>query len=101
MSKSSSVPWWSSLGFGKAAPAKDTDYGDMGTAFGLDASMDTLPMPVDGNAASTERSIIALSPRTSTASTTISPAACPSRGKTCGAFISHGTVARRLVASVS
>ena len=35
----------------KAAPAKDTDYGDMGTAFGLDASMDTLPMPEEGSAA--------------------------------------------------
>jgi hypothetical protein len=51
MSKSPSVPWWSSLGFGKPAPTKDTDYGDMGTAFGLDASMDTLPMPVEGGAA--------------------------------------------------
>ncbi len=47
MVKSSSVPWWSSLGFGKPAPAEDTDYADMGTAFGLDASMDTLPMPVE------------------------------------------------------
>lgn len=51
MSKSPSVPWWSSLGFGKAAPAKDTDYGDMGTAFGLDASMSTLPLPEAGSAA--------------------------------------------------
>jgi hypothetical protein len=51
MSKSSSVPWWSSLGFGKAAPAKDSDYADMGTAFGLDASMDTLPMPAEPAAA--------------------------------------------------
>lgn len=42
-SKSSSVPWWSALGFGKAAPAPDTDYADMGTAFGLDASMGALP----------------------------------------------------------
>lgn len=44
-SKSSSGSWWSALGFGKAAPAPDTDYADMGTAFGLDASMGTLPMP--------------------------------------------------------
>ena len=44
-SKSSSVPWWSALGFGKAAPAPDTDYADMGTAFGLDASMGALPLP--------------------------------------------------------
>lgn len=35
--------WWSSLGFGKAAPADDDDFADMGTAFGLDASMDTVP----------------------------------------------------------
>lgn len=44
-SKSSSGSWWSALGFGKAAPAPDSDYADMGTAFGLDASLDTLPMP--------------------------------------------------------
>ncbi len=44
-SKSSSGSWWSALGFGKAAAAPDTDYADMGTAFGLDASLDTLPMP--------------------------------------------------------
>jgi hypothetical protein len=42
-SKSSSVPWWSALGFGKAAPVPDTDYADMGTAFGLDASMGAQP----------------------------------------------------------
>ena len=54
MNKSSTVPWWSSLGLGKAAPAKDTDYGDMGTAFGLDATMDTLPMPDKGSAAEKE-----------------------------------------------
>lgn len=44
-SKSSSGSWWSALGFGKAAPAPDTDYADMGTAFGLDASLGTLPKP--------------------------------------------------------
>ena len=43
MNKSTSGSWWSSLGFGKSAPAPDTDYADMGTAFGLDASMDTRP----------------------------------------------------------
>lgn len=43
MSKPSSIPWWSSFGFGKRAPAADSDYADMGTAFGLDASMPTLP----------------------------------------------------------
>lgn len=45
-SKSSSGSWWSALGFGKAAAsAPDTDYADMGTAFGLDASLDKLTMP--------------------------------------------------------
>ena len=48
MSKSTSGSWWSSLGFGKAAPAPDSDYADMGTAFGLDASLDTLPLPEPG-----------------------------------------------------
>ncbi len=49
-SKSSSGSWWSALGFGKAAPAPDSDYADMGTAFGLDASLDTLPMPESADA---------------------------------------------------
>lgn len=35
--------WWSSLGFGRALAPVDDDYADMGTAFGLDASMDTVP----------------------------------------------------------
>jgi hypothetical protein len=35
--------WWSSLGFGKPVRAPDPDFADMGTAFGLDASMDTVP----------------------------------------------------------
>lgn len=43
MSKPSSSPWWSTFGFGKREPAPDTDYADMGTAFGLDASMSSLP----------------------------------------------------------
>lgn len=30
--------WWSSWGFGKAAHRAETDFADMGTAFGLDAS---------------------------------------------------------------
>lgn len=34
--------WWSSLGFGKAVAPVD-DFADMGTAFGLDASLDTIP----------------------------------------------------------
>lgn len=55
-SKSSSGSWWSALGFGKAAPAPDTDYADMGTAFGLDASMNTPPMPETRADARDERS---------------------------------------------
>jgi hypothetical protein len=35
--------WWSSLGFGRLGRAPEHDYADMGTAFGLDASMDTVP----------------------------------------------------------
>jgi len=54
MSKATSIPWWSSLGFGKRAPAPDTDYADMGTAFGLDASLDTLPAPEPGGSADNE-----------------------------------------------
>jgi len=33
------ISWWRALGFGRQDPAADTDYADMGTAFGLDASM--------------------------------------------------------------
>jgi len=33
------VPWWSSMGLSRPEPAPDTDYADMGTAFGLDASI--------------------------------------------------------------
>ena len=55
-SKSSSVPWWSALGFGsKAAPAPDTDYADMGTAFGLDASMGSQPVPEEHGASAKEK----------------------------------------------
>lgn len=32
-------PWWSAKVFRKPEPVPDTDYADMGTAFGLDASM--------------------------------------------------------------
>ena len=43
MNKPVSGPWWSALGMGgrDAEPegAADTDYADMGTAFGLDASL--------------------------------------------------------------
>ena len=33
------LPWWASMGFPRPQPAADTDYADMGTAFGLDASL--------------------------------------------------------------
>jgi hypothetical protein len=39
MSKWSDRSWWSSLGLGKRAADDGDDFGDMGTAFGLDASM--------------------------------------------------------------
>ena len=39
MNKQTSRSWWSSLGLGKRAVDDGDDFGDMGTAFGLDASM--------------------------------------------------------------
>jgi hypothetical protein len=39
MGKWSGRSWWSSLGLGKRAADDADDFGDMGTAFGLDASM--------------------------------------------------------------
>ncbi|HJV62863.1 MAG TPA: hypothetical protein VJ743_18080 [Albitalea sp.] len=33
------IPWWVSMGFQRLQPPPDTDYADMGTAFGLDASL--------------------------------------------------------------
>ncbi|MBX3603693.1 MAG: hypothetical protein KF788_00400 [Piscinibacter sp.] len=48
---SSSSPWWSSFGFGKREAPPDTDYADMGTAFGLDASMPSLPAEDEPQAA--------------------------------------------------
>lgn len=48
MNKPTTRPWWTSLGFGPAPPEPDTDYADMGTAFGLDASMSSLPAEGDG-----------------------------------------------------
>jgi hypothetical protein len=39
MNKVPNQPWWSSMGLVKPEPPQDTDYADMGTAFGLDASM--------------------------------------------------------------
>lgn len=47
MNKPTSRPWWTSLGFGSPEPEPDTDYADMGTAFGLDASMSSLPGEAD------------------------------------------------------
>lgn len=49
MNKPTTRPWWASLGFGPAEPEPDTDYADMGTAFGLDASMSSLPASDDGS----------------------------------------------------
>ena len=40
MNKVPKIPWWSSMGLRKPESSPpDTDYADMGTAFGLDASM--------------------------------------------------------------
>jgi hypothetical protein len=39
MSKWSGRSWWSALGLGKRAADDADDFGDMGTAFGLDASL--------------------------------------------------------------
>ena len=39
MNKVPNVPWWASKGLAKPDAAPDTDYADMGTAFGLDASL--------------------------------------------------------------
>ena len=39
MNKQPNIPWWASMGFRKPDAPVDTDYADMGTAFGLDASM--------------------------------------------------------------
>ena len=33
----SNKPWWSNMRLRRKEPAPDTDYADMGTAFGLDA----------------------------------------------------------------
>jgi hypothetical protein len=39
MNKVPNQAWWSSMGFPKPEPTRDEDFADMGTAFGLDASM--------------------------------------------------------------
>jgi hypothetical protein len=41
--KPTNLPWWASMGFPQPTPAADTDYADMGTAFGLDASLGKTP----------------------------------------------------------
>ena len=43
MDKVPNQAWWSTMGLHKPEPARDTDFADMGTAFGLDASMVALP----------------------------------------------------------
>ena len=53
MNKVPNIPWWSSMGLRKPEPAPDTDYADMGTAFGLDASLsprEELPLAEAGDA---------------------------------------------------
>jgi hypothetical protein len=53
------LPWWSSMGFARSEPVPDTDYADMGTAFGLDASLtcerDGEPRPQGDAGPSTDR----------------------------------------------
>lgn len=39
MNKFAKTPWWTCIGFCRPEAAQDTDYADMGTAFGLDASL--------------------------------------------------------------
>jgi hypothetical protein len=39
MNKVAKSPWWASIGFSRPQAEQDTDYADMGTAFGLDASL--------------------------------------------------------------
>ncbi len=39
MNKLSALPWWSAVGSHQPTPPGDDDYADMGTAFGLDASL--------------------------------------------------------------
>jgi len=51
MNKPNKSPWWASMRFRQSDPSgPDTDYANMGTAFGLDASlrMDGEVPPVAG-----------------------------------------------------
>jgi hypothetical protein len=43
MNKVPTLTWWKSMGLRKSEPTCDTDFADMGTAFGLDASMSPMP----------------------------------------------------------
>lgn len=54
MSKRISTSWWSALGFGKRSESVENDFADMGTAFGLDASIEALPVTHDSSAADSE-----------------------------------------------
>lgn len=49
MSKRAGRSWWMALGLGTPAADDGDDFGDMGTAFGLDASMGP-PTPADSAA---------------------------------------------------
>jgi hypothetical protein len=54
MSKVPNIPWWQTMGLPKDEPVADTDYADMGTAFGLDASLspgDSVPREAPADAA--------------------------------------------------
>jgi hypothetical protein len=48
MGSSGNLPWWSTIVPGAADAGADTDYADMGTAFGLDASLAGEPAAEDG-----------------------------------------------------
>jgi hypothetical protein len=50
MAKRFSSSWWSTLSFGKRSEIVENDFADMGTAFGLDASMESMPVPHDAGA---------------------------------------------------
>lgn len=54
MNKPKSGTWWSALGFGRRQADVQTDFGDMGTAFGLDASLQALA-DAEGSAAVSEK----------------------------------------------
>lgn len=56
MNKVPNIPWWASKGLRKPEAPPDTDYADMGTAFGLDASLgpnNEAELPAAGDAGPT------------------------------------------------